>query len=365
MSDQTRILYVQNGFHPNQYEFVDGLIRSGAEVGFAARIRKSVDSDAPIRPTILGTSPISRPLIAAGGLYHFAFPKLRRLVRTMREFNADVLVVRGYGLMSLIPMVIGVVMGAQIIVEEQKTWRTPDPILLKLVNSVFALLSNHPIARVSPIGMQRVDLPHRHRIPFVCPSAGGSTGTPTPRLRIVHVGKLDQRRKNHILMLEVFRRLSDEFEVELVLAGQLRGVNEHTREMLDYIVNHGLEQRVSVVANVPNQAVRGLFKDADVFVLNSYDEPCAYSFIEAMSVGTPVVVTADNGSSEYITDGEHGLIVDPRDGNALYDALQSLLASPKRREKLAAHGRALVESNHDPDRWVRYFLDEVVVDSPL
>jgi glycosyltransferase involved in cell wall biosynthesis len=62
-----------------------------------------------------------------------------------------------------------------------------------------------------------------------------------------------------------------------------------------------------VVANVPHARMRTLYREADVFVLKSQDEAAAFSFIEAMSVGTPVIVNEDNGLTWYMTADDEGL----------------------------------------------------------
>lgn len=75
----------------------------------------------------------------------------------------------------------------------------------------------------------------------------------------------------------------------------------------------------------------------DIFVLPSYREGFPRSIVEAMSAGVPVVATDIRGCREAVVHGETGLIVPPKDGEALAHAVERLLANP---EEAAGMGRA-------------------------
>jgi glycosyltransferase involved in cell wall biosynthesis len=75
----------------------------------------------------------------------------------------------------------------------------------------------------------------------------------------------------------------------------------------------------------------------DMFLLPSYREGFPRSIIEAMSTGLPVIATDIRGCREAVKHGETGLIVPPKNGKALADAVERLLANP---EEAAAMGRA-------------------------
>ena len=60
--------------------------------------------------------------------------------------------------------------------------------------------------------------------------------------------------------------------------------------------------------------------------------------------GTPVVATPVGGTPEVVVDGETGLLVPPRDVEALAAALRELLADPERAQRLGEAGRRRVEA---------------------
>lgn len=75
---------------------------------------------------------------------------------------------------------------------------------------------------------------------------------------------------------------------------------------------------------------------ADVFVLNSDYEGLSHALIEAMMLGTPVIATNVGGNPELIEDGKTGLVIPPRDEEALYAALKRVAEDPTTTRSRAA-----------------------------
>jgi len=90
----------------------------------------------------------------------------------------------------------------------------------------------------------------------------------------------------------------------------------------------------------------------DVFVLSSDWEGMPNAVLEAMAAGLPVVATAVGGVPEEVVDGVTGLLVPPRDPDALAQAIAHLLRDPDLRRTMGRAGR---------ERVARYFTAERVV----
>ena len=85
---------------------------------------------------------------------------------------------------------------------------------------------------------------------------------------------------------------------------------------------------------------------ADVFCLPTYyREGVPKAVIEAASCGLPVVTTDTPGCRDIVRDGENGILVPPRDVDALVRALDTLLSDPALRRRLGDAGRARVLSD--------------------
>ena len=78
---------------------------------------------------------------------------------------------------------------------------------------------------------------------------------------------------------------------------------------------------------------------ADIFCLPSYREGVPSALLEACSSGLPIVTTDVPGCRDVVTDGLNGLLIPPRNPQALADALEKLLASKNLRDKMGGAGR--------------------------
>jgi glycosyltransferase involved in cell wall biosynthesis len=111
----------------------------------------------------------------------------------------------------------------------------------------------------------------------------------------------------------------------------------------------GIHVHTGVDARSP--AWRGLWRDADLFVLPTRDEAFGLVFQEAAAAGLPAVGTRITAIPEVVLDGETGVLVPPRDRGALAAALGRLLASPGLRLEMGTRARRHVEATADPEAY--------------
>jgi teichuronic acid biosynthesis glycosyltransferase TuaC len=90
----------------------------------------------------------------------------------------------------------------------------------------------------------------------------------------------------------------------------------------------GVADRIRFVGKIPHDEVGWWMAAGDVFVLPSLSEGLPTVVCEAMNCGRPVVATAVDGTPEIVRDGETGLLVPPRDPEALAAALARVLEEP-------------------------------------
>ena len=79
-----------------------------------------------------------------------------------------------------------------------------------------------------------------------------------------------------------------------------------------------------------------LYASADVFVCLSETETFGNVVVEAQASGLPAVVALRGATSELVLDGSTGIVVDPRDVDAIRRALVRLLRDPELRRRPAA-----------------------------
>jgi len=86
-----------------------------------------------------------------------------------------------------------------------------------------------------------------------------------------------------------------------------------------------------------------IFASLELFVHTGPYETFCQTVQEAMASGVPVVAPAIGGPLDLVAHGRTGLLVPPRDADAVRDAVWSLAADPTLRAAYGAAGRAAVE----------------------
>lgn len=97
----------------------------------------------------------------------------------------------------------------------------------------------------------------------------------------------------------------------------------------------------------PQSDVRPFYASADALVFPSYREGFPNVVIEAGAMGLPSIVTDINGSREIIIDGQNGVIVPPRDEEALYQAMKRFVEQPDEIAAMAQNARGLIASRYE------------------
>jgi phosphatidylinositol alpha-mannosyltransferase len=116
------------------------------------------------------------------------------------------------------------------------------------------------------------------------------------------------------------------------------------REMLG-LLTPGVRERVRLLGDVPNDELPPIHAAGEVFVAAATgQESFGIALVEAMAAGLPVVATDIPGYREVVTDGVDGLLVPPRDPEALAAGLVRVLTEPQLAERLGRAGRERARS---------------------
>jgi glycosyltransferase involved in cell wall biosynthesis len=106
------------------------------------------------------------------------------------------------------------------------------------------------------------------------------------------------------------------------------GSGEHEARVAARVRELGLGDHVRLCGRQPHALVPWWLAASDVLCLPSFMEGCPNVVLEALAMGRAVVATRVGGIPEIVRDGETGLLVPPRDPEALADALAQALARP-------------------------------------
>jgi glycosyltransferase involved in cell wall biosynthesis len=168
---------------------------------------------------------------------------------------------------------------------------------------------------------------------FFTPSpeaAGGqATSAATPSIAAFGVAK---RYKNVACLVQAFARIAPGHPAaRLLLIGGDGGVR-------DLIARLGLAERVTITGAVSDAQLRTLIRDAAVFVVPSLVEGFGLPVLEAMALGTPVIVSDTPALREVA--GDAALAFDPHEPASLAAALSRVLADGRLRSELRTAGTA-------------------------
>lgn len=192
----------------------------------------------------------------------------------------------------------------------------------------------------------------RRRISLVAPGVEGALFSPGPRAAarqavadldlgerpvLLLVGRI-QRLKGVDVAVRALARLRDRDAVLVVCGGPSGPDGEACLdEVTGLVAEHGLAGRVRIVAPRPHHELSSLYRAADVVVVPSRSESFGLVALEAAACGRPVVASAVGGLATLVDHRRTGLLLPGRDPDRWAAALDGLLASPLRRERM---GRA-------------------------
>lgn len=126
-------------------------------------------------------------------------------------------------------------------------------------------------------------------------------------------------------VLTAFARVQSRYpDARLIVAGDgpQRGVLERQARQLEL-------RNVEFLGQVPPRDMPGLYDRADIYINASLIDNMPTSLIEAFASGTPVVTSSAGGIPHIVDHGRTGLMVPPRDPEALADAALRLLTDPE------------------------------------
>jgi glycosyltransferase involved in cell wall biosynthesis len=176
-------------------------------------------------------------------------------------------------------------------------------------------------------------------------------GVPEEAVLVLNVGYLVGHKAHEYLIRaapSVIERVPDAWFV-------IAGSGPRLEELQQEAQRAGVSERV-VFAGF-REDVPQLLREADIFAVSSWGEGLCSSLLEAMASELPIVATTAGGITDVIRDGDNGLLVPPRDPEALAGAIVRVATQPGLGETFARRGREVMEDEFSAEVLVERTLD--------
>jgi len=170
-----------------------------------------------------------------------------------------------------------------------------------------------------------------------------------PNIPLIGIVAQLTAQKGHIYLLEAMRRIVRAFpKTKCLIVG-----DGPLREKLQ-----GLAEKLGLSGHCIFTGARDdipeVLSALDVWVLPSVaSEGLPRALLEALAMGKPVVTTRVGGIPELVIDGITGILVPPKDSEALKDAILSLLMDREKAREMGKRSRELVVKNFTQELMVR------------
>jgi len=179
----------------------------------------------------------------------------------------------------------------------------------------------------------------------------GELGISTNKKIITNIGRVTVQ-KGQFYLLQAAKIVLREFpDVHFLVVGDDKTDQKLAAELRQLVKAENLSAHITFAG--VRQDVPQILAITDVFAFPSLWEGFALVSLEVMAAGVPMVATDVGSIREVLIDGENGLIVPPKDAEALADGIKFMLRDPERAKAMGLRGTKAVEEKFAIENTVR------------
>jgi glycosyltransferase involved in cell wall biosynthesis len=171
---------------------------------------------------------------------------------------------------------------------------------------------------------------------------------------LIFVGNVADRKKGIIYLLQAMKRTRHNVQLTIVDGGA-----PNRTFIPEFIDSLGLNSQVRFTGKIPIEQLVQLYAETEIAVAPSLYEGFGFPAAEAMACQVPVIATTGGALPEVV--GEHektGLLVAPRDPDALARSIDFLLDNDQLRKSMARSARQRVLSLFTWRKAAGYLVEE-------
>lgn len=141
-----------------------------------------------------------------------------------------------------------------------------------------------------PLAVPEIDMPF-------------SKGNVAATKSIVCTAKCDPRKGLEELIdmhVEINELLLERIKLKLIVQVLNSNQSKFLRQIREKLDINTYPDLIEIYVNVSPNEARSIIHESDIFILNSTNEPASFSQLEAIALGTPVIIHRNNGSSSIL-----------------------------------------------------------------
>lgn len=202
-------------------------------------------------------------------------------------------------------------------------------------------ITDKPLKIIANGNVNGIDLEYFQRTPEVMQTA--ENYKKERDFTFCFVGRL-VRDKGINELIGAFVHLQKKYQnIRLILLGRFeQNLDPLSEETQKYIFNHPAIEFMDY-----QKDIRPFLAVSDALVFPSYREGFPNVVLQAGAMGLPSIVTNINGCNEIIEQGKNGIIIEPRNEDSLYAAMENFVLNPKKVHALSQNCRLIVAKYFD------------------
>lgn len=166
-------------------------------------------------------------------------------------------------------------------------------------------------------------------------------------LKLAQIARLEEE-KGHKYAIEAISLIDKEkYDVKLVIVG-----DGSKRDELESLAKRlQVEDRVTFTGYVKD--VKDVVGECDIVILTSTNEALAIALLEGMAAGRPCIASKVGGVPEVVEDGINGILVKPRNPEAIMQAIIKLYEDPELYVKMGEQSLRIVKEKFDSTKLIK------------
>lgn len=180
-------------------------------------------------------------------------------------------------------------------------------------------------------------------------------GLPQSAGIVIYTGRLVSY-KGLPLLLNVWNELRLKHENVLLILAGTGGLDIHNceEELQAYVKSAALNGQILFTGAVQN--VPEYLQASDIFAFPTENDAFPSSIVEAMACGLPVITTPVGAIKTIVTDRETGLLIQPGNGEQLFQALDVMLSNKVLASRLGQAAHRSVQDLYSADTVTKKYL---------